>query len=159
MICGNSNNDKEIIVKYAIAMTQRDKKKIIYVSSIEDICVKIYRELKEKFDDMELMLNQKTINRNTSCIIMSMEILRSLLFKKNKILENISYVIFNELEYIRHKELGVTLEENIILLSIYNIHYFFLSEEIPNAREFGIWITTLQNQPCNIVYISPKSII
>jgi ATP-dependent RNA helicase DOB1 len=52
---------------------------------------------------------------------------------------------------MRDFERGVVWEETIIMLPKTS-KFIFLSATIPNAREFAEWISTLHQQPCNVVY-------
>jgi ATP-dependent RNA helicase DOB1 len=69
----------------------------------------------------------------------------------SEIAKEISWVIFDEVHYMRDRERGVVWEETIILCSA-NIRYVFLSATIPNSREFSEWICKIKNQPCHCVY-------
>lgn len=97
------------------------------------------------------MTGDVTINESASCIVMTTEILRSMLYNGSEITREMAWVIFDEVHYMRDKERGVVWEETIILLSP-TIKYAFLSATIPNAREFAEWICKIKQQPCNVVY-------
>jgi len=110
-----------------------------------------YRELQEEFGDVGLMTGDVTINETASCIVMTTEILRSMLYNGSEITREMAWVIFDEVHYMRDKERGVVWEETIILLPTV-VKYAFLSATIPNAREFAEWIVKIKEQPCNVVY-------
>jgi len=97
------------------------------------------------------MTGDVTINEGASCIVMTTEILRSMLYNGSEITREMAWVIFDEVHYMRDKERGVVWEETIILLSAV-VKYVFLSATIPNAREFAEWIVKIKQQPCNVVY-------
>ena len=134
-------------------MAKRNHQRVIYTSPIKALSNQKYRDLKELFGDVGLMTGDVTRNENASCIVMTTEILRNMLFKGNEITKEIAWVIFDEVHYMRDRDRGVVWEETIILLSN-KINYVFLSATIPNAREFGMWIAKLKKQPCNVVYTS-----
>ena len=91
------------------------------------------------------MTGDVTINPTASCLIMTTEILRSMLYRGSEIMREVGWVIFDEIHYMRDKERGVVWEETIILLPD-NVHYVFLSATIPNARQFAEWIAHLHKQ-------------
>lgn len=97
------------------------------------------------------MTGDVTINETASCIVMTTEILRSMLYNGSEITREMAWVIFDEVHYMRDKERGVVWEETIILLPTV-VKYAFLSATIPNAREFAEWIVKIKEQPCNVVY-------
>ena len=97
------------------------------------------------------MTGDVTINPGASCIVMTTEILRSMLYRGSEMMREVAWVIFDEIHYLRDKERGVVWEETIILLPD-KVHYVFLSATIPNAKEFADWIAKLHSQPCHVVY-------
>ena len=153
LVSAHTSAGKTVVAQYAIAMAKRDHQRVIYTSPIKALSNQKYRDLKELFGDVGLMTGDVTRNENASCIVMTTEILRNMLFQGNEITKEIAWVIFDEVHYMRDRERGVVWEETIILLSN-KINYVFLSATIPNAREFGMWITKLKKQPCNVVYTS-----
>lgn len=97
------------------------------------------------------MTGDVTINETASCLVMTTEILRSMLYNGSEVTREMAWVIFDEVHYMRDKERGVVWEETIILLPT-AVKYVFLSATIPNAREFCEWIVKIKQQPCNVVY-------
>ena len=153
LVSAHTSAGKTVVAQYAIAMAKRNHQRVIYTSPIKALSNQKYRDLKELFGDVGLMTGDVTRNENASCIVMTTEILRNMLFKGNEITKEIAWVIFDEVHYMRDRDRGVVWEETIILLSN-KINYVFLSATIPNAREFGMWIAKLKKQPCNVVYTS-----
>ena len=151
LVSAHTSAGKTVVAQYAIAMSLRDHQRVIYTSPIKALSNQKYRELSEEFKDVGLMTGDVTINTNASCIVMTTEILRNMLYKGSEIIKEIAWVIFDEVHYMRDKVRGVVWEETMILLSN-KINYVFLSATIPNAREFAMWISLLKNQPCNIIY-------
>ena len=89
------------------------------------------------------MTGDVTINETASCIVMTTEILRSMLYNGSEIVREMAWVIFDEVHYMRDKERGVVWEETIILLPK-EVKYCFLSATIPNSREFAEWIVKIK---------------
>ena len=151
LVAAHTSAGKTVVAQYAIAMALRDKQRVIYTSPIKALSNQKYRDLISEFKDVGLMTGDVAINTNASCLVMTTEILRNMLFKGTEITKEIAWVIFDEVHYMRDKERGVIWEETIILLSN-KINYVFLSATIPNAREFAMWISKIKQQPCNVVY-------
>ena len=151
LVSAHTSAGKTVIAEYAIAMSLRDNQRVIYTSPIKALSNQKYRELKNKFSNVGLMTGDVTINENSSCLIMTTEILRNMLYKGSQIIKEIAWVIFDEVHYMRDKERGVVWEETIILLSN-KINYVFLSATLPNSREFAMWISKIKNQICHVVY-------
>ncbi|XP_033113933.1 exosome RNA helicase MTR4-like [Anneissia japonica] len=151
LVSAHTSAGKTVVAEYAIAMSLRNKQRVIYTTPIKALSNQKYREMFEEFQDVGLMTGDVTINPTASCLIMTTEILRSMLYRGSEIMREVGWVIFDEIHYMRDKERGVVWEETIILLPD-NVHYVFLSATIPNARQFAEWICHLHKQPCHVVY-------
>ena len=60
---------------------RRDKTRVIYTSPLKALSNQKYRELREEFGDVGLMTGDVTINEGASCLVMTTEILRSMLYR------------------------------------------------------------------------------
>uniref|UniRef100_A0A060T9Q5 ARAD1D20438p n=1 Tax=Blastobotrys adeninivorans TaxID=409370 RepID=A0A060T9Q5_BLAAD len=152
LVSAHTSAGKTVVAEYAIAQSLREKQRVIYTSPIKALSNQKYRELLEETNgDAGLMTGDVTINPDASCLVMTTEILRSMLYRGSEIMREVAWVIFDEIHYMRDKERGVVWEETIILLPD-NVHYVFLSATIPNAMQFAEWICKTHNQPCHVVY-------
>ncbi|KAG1852891.1 NUC185 domain-containing protein [Suillus subalutaceus] len=128
-----------------------NKQRVIYTSPIKALSNQKYREMLAEFGDVGLMTGDVTINPSATCLVMTTEILRSMLYRGSEIMREVAWVIFDEIHYMRDKERGVVWEETIILLP-HTVRYVFLSATIPNAMQFAEWICKSHDQPCHVVY-------
>lgn len=143
LVAAHTSAGKTAIAEYAIAKSLKGQQRVIYTSPIKALSNQKYRELKEEFEDVGLMTGDVTINETASCLVMTTEILRSMLYNGSEVTREMAWVIFDEVHYMRDKERGVVWEETIILLSN-AVKYVFLSATIPNAREFCEWIVKIK---------------
>ncbi|ORZ19116.1 antiviral helicase [Lobosporangium transversale] len=151
LVSAHTSAGKTVVAEFAIATSLRGKQRVIYTSPIKALSNQKYRELLEEFGDVGLMTGDVTINPSASCLVMTTEILRSMLYRGSEVMREVAWVIFDEIHYMRDKERGVVWEETIILLPP-KCHYVFLSATIPNAMEFAEWICNNKEQPCHVVY-------
>ncbi|KAJ1920451.1 ATP-dependent RNA helicase mtr4 [Mycoemilia scoparia] len=151
LVAAHTSAGKTVVAEYAIAQSLRNKQRVIYTSPIKALSNQKYREFLEEFGDVGLMTGDVTINPNASCLVMTTEILRSMLYHGSEVMREVAWVVFDEIHYMRDKERGVVWEETIILMP-HKVHHVFLSATIPNAMEFAEWITKIHEQPCHIVY-------
>uniref|UniRef100_A0A8C1WFV9 Exosome RNA helicase MTR4 n=1 Tax=Cyprinus carpio TaxID=7962 RepID=A0A8C1WFV9_CYPCA len=151
LVSAHTSAGKTVCAEYAIALALREKQRVIFTSPIKALSNQKYREMYEEFQDVGLMTGDVTINPTASCLVMTTEILRSMLYRGSEVMREVAWVIFDEIHYMRDSERGVVWEETIILLPD-NVHHVFLSATIPNARQFAEWICHLHKQPCHVVY-------
>lgn len=60
--------------RYAIAVSLRDRQRVIYTTPIKALSNQKYRDLSEEFRDVGLMTGDVTINPSASCIVMTTEV-------------------------------------------------------------------------------------
>eukprot|EP01084_Bolivina_argentea_P199111 340774_1 len=100
--------------------------------------------------------NAKTLNRDASCIVMTTEILRNMLYRVVEIIREISWIIFDETHYISDPNRSVVWEETLILLPSQS-RFVFLSATIPNNVEFAKWIK-INRHPCHVTYTEMRPV-
>lgn len=151
LVSAHTSAGKTVVAEYAIAQSLKNNQRVIYTSPIKALSNQKYREFTAEFGDVGLMTGDVTINPTATCLVMTTEILRSMLYKGSEIMREVAWVIFDEIHYLRDKSRGVVWEETIILLPD-KVRYVFLSATIPNAMQFAEWITRTHGQPCHVVY-------
>ncbi|BFZ16877.1 hypothetical protein BsWGS_19916 [Bradybaena similaris] len=157
LVSAHTSAGKTVVAAYAIALSLRSKQRVIYTTPIKALSNQKYRELHTEFTDVGLMTGDVTINPTASCLVMTTEILRNMLYRGSEMMREVAWVVFDEIHYMRDKERGVVWEETIIMLPD-NAHYVFLSATIPNAIQFAEWICHLHKQPCHVVYTDHRPI-
>eukprot|EP00826_Nyctotherus_ovalis_P023835 TRINITY_DN1833_c0_g4_i2.p1 TRINITY_DN1833_c0_g4~~TRINITY_DN1833_c0_g4_i2.p1 ORF type:complete len:439 (-),score=125.89 TRINITY_DN1833_c0_g4_i2:58-1374(-) len=151
LVAAHTSAGKTVVAEYAIAMALKNRQRVIYTSPIKALSNQKYREFSQEFEDVGLMTGDVTLNPHASCIVMTTEILRNMLYKGSEVVREMAWVVLDEIHYMRDKDRGVVWEETIILVPS-TVRYVFLSATIKNAREFAQWIGKIKMQPCNVVY-------
>ncbi|KAI1506185.1 rRNA-processing arch domain-containing protein [Biscogniauxia marginata] len=151
LVSAHTSAGKTVVAEYAIAHCLKRNQRVIYTSPIKALSNQKYREFNEAFGDVGLMTGDVTINPTASCLVMTTEILRSMLYRGSEIMREVAWVVFDEIHYMRDKSRGVVWEETIILLPD-KVRYVFLSATIPNAFQFAEWIAKIHRQACHVVY-------
>ncbi|KAK1224941.1 ATP-dependent RNA helicase mtr4, partial [Marasmius sp. AFHP31] len=151
LVSAHTSAGKTVVAEYAIAQCLAKRQRVIYTSPIKALSNQKYREMLAEFGDVGLMTGDVTINPSATCLVMTTEVLRSMLYRGSEIMREVAWVVFDEIHYMRDKERGVVWEETIILLP-HTVRYVFLSATIPNAMQFAEWICKSHEQPCHVVY-------
>jgi antiviral helicase SKI2 len=79
---------------------------VIYTSPIKALSNQKYRDFKRKFESVGLLTGDLQINQNASCLIMTTEILQSMLYCASDVLRDLEYVIFDEVHYINNEDVS-----------------------------------------------------
>ena len=149
-VAAHTSAGKTVVAEYAVALAQRSRSRCIYTSPIKALSNQKYRDFKEKFGDVGLITGDVSVNAEAGCLIMTTEILRSMLYRGHDTIRDVEWVVFDEVHYVNDAERGVVWEEVIIMLPE-RINLIFLSATTPNTIEFCDWIGRTKQRK---VYIS-----
>ncbi|SCU98503.1 LADA_0H13432g1_1 [Lachancea dasiensis] len=155
-VAAHTSAGKTVVAEYAIAMAKRNMTKTIYTSPIKALSNQKFRDFKENFEDVDvgLITGDVQINPEANCLIMTTEILRSMLYRGADLIRDVEFVIFDEVHYVNDQDRGVVWEEVIIMLP-QHVKFILLSATVPNTYEFANWIGRTKQK--NIYVIStPK---
>ena len=139
LVCAHTSSGKTVVAEYGIALGKRNSKRVLYTSPIKALSNQKFREFKKKFGDVGILTGDVSINPEAQCLIMTTEILQSSLYKNSELLNQVEWVIFDEVHYINDNERGHVWEEILILLPK-GIGIIMLSATVPNYMEFAQWV-------------------
>lgn len=154
-VAAHTSAGKTVVAEYAIALAAKHMTKAIYTSPIKALSNQKFRDFKEVFgSDVGILTGDVQINPEASCLIMTTEILRSMLYRGADLIRDVEFVIFDEVHYVNDIERGVVWEEVIIMLPEH-VTLILLSATVPNTYEFASWVGRTKKK--NIYVIStPK---
>jgi len=138
-VAAHTSAGKTVVAEYAIALSQKHMTRTIYTSPIKALSNQKFRDFKDTFNDVGLVTGDIQINPAATCLIMTTEILRSMLYNGSDIIRDLEWVIFDEVHYINDPERGVVWEEVLILLPDH-VNIIMLSATVPNTLEFADWV-------------------
>ena len=91
-----------MVAEYAIALSLRAKSRCIYTSPIKALSNQKYRDFKKTFGDVGLLTGDVQIEPNSHCLVMTTEILRSMLYRGSEIVRDLDWVVFDEVGFFSH---------------------------------------------------------
>lgn len=150
-VAAHTSAGKTAIAEYAIALSRQHGTTAIYTSPIKALSNQKYRDFKETFDsDVGLLTGDIQLNPDASCLIMTTEILRSMLYRTSELIGDVEFVIFDEVHYVNDLERGVVWEEVLIMLPPH-IQIVLLSATVPNTMEFADWVGRQRKTPMYVI--------
>lgn len=138
-VAAHTSAGKTVVAEYAIALASKHMTKTVYTSPIKALSNQKFREFKDTFEDVGLLTGDVQIRPEASCLIMTTEILRSMLYNGSDTIRDVEWVIFDEVHYVNDEERGVVWEEVLIMLPA-QVKIILLSATVPNTLEFADWI-------------------
>ncbi|KAK4538515.1 hypothetical protein CDCA_CDCA18G4540 [Cyanidium caldarium] len=155
-VAAHTSAGKTVVAEYAIALTVAHATKTVYTSPIKTLSNQKFRDFAHAYgpERVGLITGDVSIQPSAPCLVMTTEILRSMLYRGADLIRDVEWVVFDEVHYVNDEERGVVWEEVIILLPPH-VNIIMLSATVPNAREFAEWVGRCK-QRCVYVISTPQ---
>jgi len=88
----------------------------IYTSPIKALSNQKFRDFKQTFssNSVGILTGDVQINSEANCLVMTTEILRSMLYKGADLIRDVEFVIFDEVHYVNDAEVRLTLPRTLL---------------------------------------------
>lgn len=162
LVTAKTGSGKTLVGEYQIAESLRRGGRVFYTTPIKSLSNQKFYDLKRMFPDrVGIMTGDIKFKPDADIVIMTTEILRNLLFKRNTGTEHIGItaalstdrldaVVFDECHYINDKDRGAVWEETLILLPP-EVNLILLSATIDAPEMFGQWLGELKQKPIHLI--------
>ena len=116
-VAAHTSAGKTVVAEYAIALAAKHMtrffppvqnwkliQRAIYTSPIKALSNQKFRDFKKTFEDVGILTGDVQIRPEASCLIMTTEILRSMLYRGADLIRDVEFVIFDEVHYVNDLE-------------------------------------------------------
>ena len=122
-VAAHTSAGKTLVAEYAIAQAKRNKMKAVYTSPIKALSNQKFHDLRQTYggadgSDVGIVTGDVSLNKDAGCLIMTTEILRSMLYRGDDLIRDIQWVIFVSIKRPVAMELFVLLHQLPILLDV-----------------------------------------
>ncbi|KAK9854771.1 hypothetical protein WJX84_006472 [Apatococcus fuscideae] len=149
-VAAHTSAGKTVVAEYAFALAMQHCTRAVYTSPIKTISNQKFRDFTTDKFEVGLLTGDVSIKAEAPCLIMTTEILRSMLYKGADVIRDLEWVIFDEVHYVNDAERGVVWEEVIIMLPAH-VNLVLLSATVPNVMEFADWVGRTKRK---VVYVA-----
>ncbi|USN45108.1 MAG: DEAD/DEAH box helicase [Candidatus Woesearchaeota archaeon] len=159
VVSAATGTGKTLIADYVVSHHIKKGHKIVYTAPIKALSNQKFYDFSKTYgeDAVGIMTGDVVINPTAPLLIMTTEIYRNMLLQNDPFIDELSYVIFDEIHYINDRERGTVWEESIIF-SPEHIRFLCLSATIPNAEEFAAWIASIKNHEVKVVRYEKRAV-
>ncbi len=142
---------KTVIAEYAVEKCLAENHRVIYTAPIKALSNQKYRDFYAQYGDkIGIVTGDVVLNPYAQVLLMTTEIFRNTIFDDIERLQDVSYVIFDEIHYINDIERGTVWEESLIFAP-QHIKFICLSATIPNINSFAEWIQSVRDVEIKVV--------
>lgn len=142
---------KTVIAEYAVEKCLQTNRRVIYTAPIKALSNQKYRDFQAEYGDkIGIVTGDVVLNPFAQVLLMTTEIFRNTIFDDIGRLQDVSYVIFDEIHYINDIERGTVWEESIIFAP-QHIKFVCLSATIPNITSFAEWMQSVRDIDIKVI--------
>ncbi|MBT5730406.1 MAG: DEAD/DEAH box helicase, partial [Microbacteriaceae bacterium] len=153
LVAAPTGAGKTIVAEFAVHVAMLSSEiKVFYTTPIKALSNQKFTELVETYgaENIGLLTGDTSINPRARVVIMTTEVLRNMLYAESDLLDNLGYVVMDEVHYLADRFRGAVWEEVIIHLP-QHVQLISLSATVSNAEEFGDWLQTVRGHTDVIV--------
>ncbi len=160
MVAAPTGTGKTLVAEYAIWLAQQRGQRVIYTTPLKALSNQKYRDLRDMygFDAVGLVTGDIVEHSRASIVIMTTEVYRNMLLEDGgerfgmlgpASLNDVGFVVFDELHYLSDVERGPVWEEAIVC-SPEHVQLVGLSATVSNAEDLADWISRV-HRPISLI--------
>ncbi|MEN9751748.1 MAG: hypothetical protein RLZZ600_795, partial [Actinomycetota bacterium] len=153
LVAAPTGAGKTIVAEFSVYLTMTATQgKIFYTTPIKALSNQKFNELCEEWgeENVGLLTGDTNINSGARIVVMTTEVLRNMLYAESTSIDNLEFVIMDEVHYLADRFRGAVWEEVIIHLPR-RVRMISLSATVSNAEEFGDWLQAVRGDTDVIV--------
>lgn len=151
LVAAPTGSGKTVVAEYAVDLALARGAKAFYTAPIKALSNQKFTDLRRRLgpDRVGLLTGDNAINGDAPVVVMTTEVLRNMIYASAPALEQLRYVVLDEVHYLQDHYRGPVWEE-VIIHAPAQVSLVCLSATVSNAEELAEWITTVRG-PCDAV--------
>ncbi|GAA4868507.1 DEAD/DEAH box helicase [Saccharopolyspora cebuensis] len=152
LVCAPTGAGKTVVGEFAVHLALAEGRKCFYTTPIKALSNQKYADLCERHgtDAVGLLTGDTSINGDAQVVVMTTEVLRNMLYAGSRSLDQLGYVVMDEVHYLADRFRGAVWEEVILHLPDH-VQLASLSATVSNAEEFGEWLQEVRGETTVVV--------
>ncbi|WIB14159.1 DEAD/DEAH box helicase [Curtobacterium sp. MCPF17_050] len=153
LVAAPTGAGKTIVAEFAIWLAMRQPTaKVFYTTPMKALSNQKYAELVQAYGETEvgLLTGDTNVNPRARVVVMTTEVLRNMIYADSDLLDDLAWVVLDEVHYLADRFRGAVWEEVILHLPT-EVRLVSLSATVSNAEEFGDWLQTVRGDTDVIV--------
>lgn len=145
LVAAPTGSGKTFIAEHAIRRARDSGRRAFYTAPLKALSNQKFRDFQQLFGDREvgLLTGDTSVNPDAPVLVMTTEVLRNMIYARSTALENLAFVVLDEVHFLQDEYRGPVWEEVIIHLPL-EVSLVCLSATVSNANEVAEWLTTVR---------------
>lgn len=152
LVAAPTGAGKTIVGEFAVHLAMQQGRKAFYTTPIKALSNQKYQDLCRVHGaaNVGLLTGDSSVNSEAQIVVMTTEVLRNMIYASSPTLNNLGYVVMDEVHYLADRFRGAVWEEVIIGLAE-SVQMICLSATVSNAEEFGEWLAEVRGEVAVVV--------
>ncbi len=148
LVAAPTGSGKTTVAEFAVYLARRERNaKIFYTTPIKALSNQKFHELCAEYGEEEvgLLTGDVNLRGDAPIVVMTTEVLRNMIYADSKTLDDLAFVVLDEVHFLGDRFRGAVWEE-IILHLPRTVRLVSLSATVSNAEEFGDWMHAVRGE-------------
>ena len=152
LVAAPTGAGKTVVGEFAVHLALRQGSKAFYTTPIKALSNQKYHDLVAAHgaEAVGLLTGDTTVNGEAPVVVMTTEVLRNMLYAGSRTLDDLGFVVMDEVHYLADRFRGPVWEEVILHLPD-RVQLVSLSATVSNAEELGDWLTEVRGDTAVVV--------
>ncbi|MGY6499614.1 MAG: DEAD/DEAH box helicase [Acidimicrobiales bacterium] len=145
LVAAPTGSGKTVVGEYPVHLALETEGRVFYTTPIKALSNQKYRDLVRRHgsDSVGLLTGDNVINGAAPIVVMTTEVLRNMIYARSSALDELRWVVLDEVHYLQDPYRGPVWEE-VIIHAPPEVRLVCLSATVSNAPELAEWITTVR---------------
>lgn len=152
LVAAPTGSGKTVVAEFAVWLAMQGGGKVFYTTPLKALSNQKFGDLIALYGagSVGLLTGDNSINARAPIVVMTTEVLRNMIYEGSELLEDLRFVVLDEVHFLQDPYRGAVWEEVIIHLPV-DVKIVSLSATVSNAEEFAEWIQTLRGTTAVII--------
>ena len=147
LVAAPTSSGKTVVAEHAIDRAMENGLRTFYTAPIKALSNQKYRDLSRSLGGSQtgLLTGDNTISPHAPVVVMTTEVLRNMLYSGSEALDDLGWVILDEVHFLEDPYRGAVWEEVLLNLPP-QVGIVALSATVSNAEELGAWMREIRGE-------------
>ncbi len=141
LVAAPTGSGKTLVADMAVYLARARRRRCFYTTPIKALSNQKFNDLVAEYglDQVGLLTGDNVINPSAPTVVMTTEVLRNMIYADVSVLDDVEFVILDEVHYLQDRFRGAVWEE-VIIHAPRHVKLVCLSATVANTDEFVDWL-------------------
>ncbi len=151
LVAAPTSSGKTVVAEHAVELALAAGRRAFYTTPIKALSNQKFRDLGDMFghEKVGLMTGDQVVAPDAPVVVMTTEVLRNMLYAGSSAVDDLAWVVLDEVHFLEDPYRGAVWEEVLLHLAP-TVGIVALSATVSNAAELGDWVTSVRG-PTDVI--------